>query len=154
MAFLQVFLLSLQAVRVQDPPHGLPASAASSLQLQEPSQGHPLVRPLQRKRRRMDLSREKEKGRGQGRVIVRRGRGHLHFTKLLRCPLPTLRTVLLWFRLGQMKTKSKDFKCEGDIRMHRSLPPTCTHTYTNIHQYTLGIPYTYLTKLSSAKARS
>lgn len=39
--------LSLQAVWVQDPPHGLPAAAASSLQLQEPRQGHPLERPEQ-----------------------------------------------------------------------------------------------------------
>lgn len=102
-----VALFILKAVRVQDPPNGLPAAAASSLQLQEPRQGHPLEDMMKKRMRRMDLSRDRERKRERRRerIIVRRGRGHLHLTKLFRCPLPILKTVLFWFSLGQMKTK-------------------------------------------------
>lgn len=105
-----VIVFFLQAVRVQDPPHGLPAAAASGLQLQEPRQGHSLERRKRKKGNEEEEEEEEEYSYREktGRIIIRRGRGHLHLTKLFRCPLPTLKTVLFWFRLG-VKKKCKDF---------------------------------------------
>lgn len=50
-----VSALSCQAVRVQDPPHGLPAAAAGSLQLQESRQGHSLEHLEQRRTRSTEI---------------------------------------------------------------------------------------------------
>lgn len=86
--------VSHQAVRVQDPPDGLPAAATSSLQLQEPRKSHPLERPEQRRRERED------------RVYCEKGGGQLFVTKLFGWPLPSLKTVLFLFSLGQMGGKS------------------------------------------------
>lgn len=66
-----VIVFFLQAVRVQDPPHGLPAAAASGLQLQEPRQGHSLERPGQRatkkkKRRKIRIERRQEELSSEG----------------------------------------------------------------------------------------
>lgn len=40
--YITLFYFLIQALWFQDPPDGVPAAAAGSLQLQEPSQGHPL----------------------------------------------------------------------------------------------------------------
>ncbi len=76
-----------QAVRVQDPPHGLPAAAAGRLQLQEPRQGHPLERPGRRKRRKIHTERASEREK-TGKNYHQKERGHLHFTKLFQMPPP------------------------------------------------------------------
>lgn len=85
-----VVTLSSQAVWVQDPPHGLPAAAAGSLQLQESRQGHSLEHSWQRRMRSAEI---------ENKNIVRRGGVTCMYRSFSDVPfLP--RRLLFWFSLG------------------------------------------------------
>lgn len=106
---------SQQALWIQDPPHGLPAPAASSLQLQEPCQSH-LLKPG-----------EKEKG--EKRMIMRRQSSR-------QMPPPCPADFIIWFRLGRLRTMCK--KLNVSETNAQVLSQTLTYTYA--HTHTLRIP--------------
>lgn len=142
--------MSCQAVWVQDPPHGLPAAATGSLQLQESCQGHSLEPPEQRTRS-TEIETKK---------YCEKGRGHLHVSELFRCLLPSLKTVIFWFSLAFLKKKkvkilsmSKTERHSYDLNYQHT--STCTHTYINkdMHPH-LGFPWTLLTFIQLISAKS
>lgn len=85
-----VMSLSRQAVRLQDPPHGLPAAAAGSLQLQKSRQGHPLEPP----------------GRERSRIVARRDESPACQSLSDVSFLPS-KTVFFWFSLAFKNKKKK-----------------------------------------------
>lgn len=76
-------------------------------------------------------------------------RGHLHFSKLFMCPLLTLKkTVLFWFRLGQMKRSFLFFLFFSLWVWAREK----MHSHDLKDKHTFGFQ-TFLTKLLRAKNR-
>lgn len=78
-----------------------PTSCSCKLPPASRAQSRPSVRAC---RPEVEKDSQKEKA---GKNYHLKG-GDTCILQTFRCPLPTLKTVLFWFRLGQMKTKCKD----------------------------------------------